>query len=384
MEIYRIVNLTIFLLFFIPYLIFIIYQLFWLNYIYLFQSGLLIIYGLITGILFNVIYGHDLPSFKSKDEANNDFNERISKLKTNIITSTVIGLIFFAILIYNISNIIILGCPSIGSPDGLRDIELLDLDKDGQYYYLHEIEEDVHTETSSSLKRDTQFISNDNVFNFYITRLCYNEVVLFYVVLFSLIYLFFLNFVTLYSYLSKITYWDITKSTRYHHFIFLLLHFIPFIIILFAQILFVYRVNMIYNGLLIPFGFVTGLLVSIMRTQTVVDFDRKHKRKLMFKITTGNRLGICLSSLLSALFVLIYIGKITYSFAQCTGNIPLPPHHFTNKMYTDFLILELCNNEYVQSIIFIAFSGFVFVLTAITLLLYIFYFKFDKSHIKNE
>jgi len=366
------INSILFILHFIPYALYIIYQLFWINYIFVFQTGLLIIYGLLTGLYFNVVLGFNYQDFTNKKDIVDEHIKRIRQIKSNMITITFIGIIFYAICLFNLSNIIIAGCPSINSPDGIKNIELLDIDKG---YSLNDIEEDNH-----DIKRALQFLPNNDVNNFISSRLCHNEIVLFYLLFFFLIYILILNIITFYSYSYKITNWDDSKSTKYHHFVFTLLHFIPFLIVLAFNIIFVYRVTMIYNGLLIPFGFTTGILISVLRTQqgSLFKYDSKISRK--FLLTSANRFYICISSLISILFVIIYIGKMSYSLSLCVSNIPYTTD-VTNKAYTDFLITELCNNEYIQSIILICFISYNIVLALITLILYLFYFK---NVIKDE
>src|ERR1041385_4829447 len=367
----KIVANTLFFLYFIPYLLYVVTQLFFLNYVFLFQTGLLILYSLTTGMLLHISYGNNTPSTMNKKDYLFELVHMVFQLKCNILSVTTISMIFTAICLYNMSNIIIFGCPTINSPDGIKEIELLNGDID-RLYSLDEIE-DIHID--HSLKRSTLLFYNKNVNDFYLTILCFDEQVLFYIVLFFSIYLMLLNFVTIYSYCFSINAWDYNKSTRYHHFVFTSLHFIPVLIILMAQIVFVYRVSMIYNGLYVPFGFLTGLLIAIMRTQSSnIYYDNNGGVRNQFEITSPNRFYICISSIFSIIYLFIYIAKLMYSFSQCTSNIPYPTES-TNKMYTDFLVTELCSNEYIPSILLISFVSYILVLSLVTLLLYLFYFR---------
>lgn len=367
----RIVGITLTIIYIFSFIGYLILLLIGINFISIFQSGLLIIFGLLTGIFLNLTFGFEYKTYdKDKVRKTTIYINRILKHKITIITISLISIVFLAIYAYNLTNILAFGCPSIGGP--LRDIELLNYDEIG--YYIEEVPEekdDHHHHNNNKEKRDLNFIPNSKVHNFVLYRLCNDENVLFFIILFSLFFLVFLHLFTIVSYVKDTTiqYWIQENQSKYNHFVFLLLHFMPLCIILFFQIVLVYKVSVIESGLLIPFGLLTGTLVSV-----IFNSNKPH-----FIITRINRIIIILSSFLSLIFVGLFIINISILYSQCSGPINFPSTPITNKMFSDFMIIELCQNEFVYTIFILIYIYYLIGLNIITLSLFIFYFKINSE-----
>ena len=136
----HIVNYIIASLYIIPFFGFLFIQIIWIYYLSIFQTGLLIIYGVLTGLFLNITFGIDFPAYLHPKIKMKNSMKIILKNRINIITISFISIIFIGVYAYNLSNILIFGCPTVGSPDGIKDIELLNYDENG--YYLHEINDD--------------------------------------------------------------------------------------------------------------------------------------------------------------------------------------------------------------------------------------------------
>lgn len=364
----QIVNFIFSILYIIPLVGILFIQIFWVYNISIFQTGLLIIYGLLTGLFLNLTFGFKYPLYMDKRKIGHGayriFNQRI-----NIITISFISLIFIGIYAYNISNIIFFGCPTINNPGGIKDIELLNYEE--EKYYIHEIGNDNHEDNK---KRELNILQNSKVHNFVLFRLCNNEQVLYFFILFFLLYLILLHIVTIYSYGRNIIYW-IDESLKYNHFIFLILHFIPFMIILILQIFLVYQVSVIQSGLLIPFGFVNGIFVSILRDGRESDINRLTKEKT-FKITARNRIYIIISSIFSLIFILFFLYNLSKTYSECSNQLPMPiKPPITNKMFTDFMVIEMCGPEYAISITILIFIYYLLILNFVTFIVYTIYFS---------
>lgn len=364
----RIINLVISLLYIIPFIGFLILFIIGINYISIFQTGLFIIYGVLTGIFFNITFGFEFKSYIQEDRVkqNIEIYRRIIRQKVNIITISLCSIVFLAIYAYNLTNIIAFGCPTVGGT--LKDIELL-----SQYeeigYYLHELGKDDHGDKDIDReKRDVNFLPNSRVHNFVLYRLCNDETVLFFIVLFSLFYVLFLHIFTIVGYFRV---WKRTEPLKYNHFVYILLHFIPLCIFLFFQIVLVYKVSVIQSGLLIPFGLINGILIAILTNKTT---------NKNFEITGLNRLLIILSSILSMAFVILYIINLSSLYSQCSGPINFPMVPITNKMFSDFMIIEICNHEFVYTIFILIYIYYVIVLNVFTILMFIFYFKINTEN----
>jgi hypothetical protein len=372
------VNYIIASLYIIPFFCFLFIQIIWIYYLSIFQTGLLIIYGVLTGLFINITFGIDFPDYLSPKIKMKNSLKIILKNRINIITISFISIIFIGVYAYNLSNILIFGCPTIGSPDGIKDIELLNYDEN--VYYLHEINDDHnhhsrndhhHGGDEEPVEKEKRFIPNSNVHNFKLNRLCKDENVLFFIIIFFLFYIILLNIVTVISYGKNITSWNPKYNKKYNHFIFLILHFIPFCFVLFFQIILVYRVSVIQSGLLIPFGLITGILVSVMRNK---------EDNSIFKITGKDRILIILFSLLSTLFTSLYLFNLSKLYSECVNYIiPSPPS--TNKMFTDFMVVELCEKEFAITITILIFISYLLVLNFVTVIIYTFYFKIN--HLKS-
>jgi hypothetical protein len=359
----RIINLVITFLYLIPFIGFLVLFIIGINYISIFQTGLFIVYAVLTGLYINMTFGYQFKTYQINSETQNkEIIKRIKRQRINIITISLISIIFLAIYAYNLTNIIAFGCPTVGGT--LRDIELLD-----QYeetgYYLKDIN-DNHQHQHHD-KRDVNFLPATAVHNFVLYRLCNDENVLFYIVLFFLFYILLLHGFTIVAYIRNIGMWKREESLKYNHFIIILLHFIPLCLLLFFQIILVYKVSVIQSGLLVPFGLLNGILLSLIT-------NTSNKR---FEITWINRILIILASLLSMGFVVLYIINLSSNYAQCSGPINFPIIPITNKMFTDFMIVEICNHEFIYSIFILIYIYYIMVLNLFTALMFIFYFKIN-------
>ena len=366
----RIINLVISFLHIIPFIGFLVLFIIGINYISIFQASLLIIYGVLTGLYFNITFGFSFKSYQLNDniKQNKEILKRIQRQKVNIITISLISLVFLGIYAYNLTNVLAFGCPTVGGT--LKDIELLTYYEETGYF-LHELNADDdhhHKKEEESKKRDVNFLPNSAVHNFVLYRLCNDENVLFYIVLSYLLYILLLHGFTIVSYFKNIGVWKREESLKYNHYVFILLHFIPLCILLFFQIVLVYKVSVIQSGLLIPFGLLNGILLSIITNKTNKNFE----------ITGTNRILIILSSFLSLGFVILYIINLSSLYAQCSGPINFPIVPITNKMFSDFMIVEVCNHEFIYTIFILIYIYYIMILNVFTILMFIFYFKINS------
>lgn len=363
----RIVNLIITFLYVIPFIGFLVLFILGINYISIFQTGLLIIYAVLTGLYLNITFGFQFKSYQINDNElqNKEILRRIKHQRVNVITISLISIIFLAIYAYNLTNIIAFGCPTVGGT--LKDIELLDYYEETGYYLTEIDDHHPHHPQNNHGKRDVNFLPATAVHNFVLYRLCNDENVLFYVVLFFLFYIVLLHGFTIVAYVRNIEMWKREETLKYNHFVIILLHFIPLCLLLFFQIVLVYKVSVIQSGLLIPFGLLNGILLSLIT----------NKSNKGFEITWINRTLIILASLLSMGFVLLYIINITFDYSQCSGPINFPMVPITNKMFSDFMIVEICNHEFIYSIFILIYIYYIMVLNLFTVLMFIFYFKIN-------
>src|SRR4029078_3706641 len=121
----RIINLVIALLYIVPFIGFLVLFILGINYVSIFQTGLLIVYAVLTGLYLNITFGFQFKSYQLNDnvQQNIEIMKRIKRQKVNIITISLISIIFLGIYAYNLTNILALGCPTVGGT--LKDIELL-------------------------------------------------------------------------------------------------------------------------------------------------------------------------------------------------------------------------------------------------------------------
>ena len=100
----------------------------------------------------------------------------------------------------------------------------------------------------------------------------------------------------------------------------------------------------------------------------------------IFKITGKDRILIILFSLLSTLFTSLYLFNLSKLYSECINFIvPSPPS--TNKMFTDFMVVELCEKEFPITVTILVFISYLLVLNFVTVIIYTFYFKIN--HLKS-
>lgn len=345
-----IVNFVFLLLYFIPFLIFIVFEILFINYVVLFQSGLLILFAVITGFLINLIWGIELKN-KTQRERNKISFISIKINRVNIILGSIVSIIFIGVVAYNIGHILIKGCTTSD------DFELL---IDGED--MISLDDITHTDHH----KEKRFIPNPEVKNFVIDRICKHEQVLFFIFIAFLLYLFVLHLVTIYCYLFHVGYLEHNKPSKYFHFIFTIIHFIPIALLLFCQIILVHKVTVFYTGLLLPFGLVNGIFISVL-----CESKLSNENLLIFIIKRRSRYLIIISSVFSFIFICIYLGYLYSLYYECGTviSMPVPPS------VTEFIITEICQHEYIHAIIYLVFLSFLIILHISTVLVYSIYYS---------
>jgi len=345
------------LLYFIPFLIFIVFILLYKNYVFIFQTGLLLLFAVITGFLINLLWGMELRNKTQREKNKISFNS-IKENRVNIILGSIVSIIVISVAAYNLGHILITGCTS---PD---DIELLDDNIEHDLVSLDEIKHTDNHPHHDKQKRELQYLPNTEVNNYVLDKLCNHEQVLFFILIIFLLYIFILHIVTVYCYLFHVGYLDQNKPSKYYHFVFTMCHFIPLILLLFFQIVLVQNVSVFQTGLLLPFGLVNGIFISILCGSKLTS-----KYELIFIIKRRSRYLIIISSIFSFIFLCIYLVSLLSLYIECGTTLP------SSLTITQFIVKEICENEYSQTIILLVFLSYLLILHLITLIVYSFYYS---------
>lgn len=358
------VNFVFCLLYFIPFLIILVFILLYKNYVFIFQSGLLLLFAVLTGFLINLLWGIDLKNKTQKERNKMTFNS-IKENRVNIILGSIVSIIIISVAAYNIGHILITGCTS---PD---DIELLDDNIEHEFVSLNELKHSKHNHDEEELeiedinkKRENQFIPNPEVNNFVLDRLCNHEQILFFIFVIFLFYIFFLHIITIYCYLFNVGYLDQNKPSKYYHFVFTLCHFIPLVLMIFFQIILVQTVTVFQTGLLLPFGLVNGIFISILCGSKLTS-----KHELIFIIKGRSRYLIIITSIFSLIFLCIYLISLLSLYSDCGSSST------SSLNFTQFIVKEICEKEYSQSIILLVFLSYLLILHLTTLIVYSIYYS---------
>lgn len=413
------------ILYIFPLILIIIAQYVWLDVSTFFQLSLVLLFATQTGIVIYVWLSSVLTSTSSLQRVDERGGIGIRKIinrtptaastnRTNMLLLSLISIGILIIVVRNLS-IFLSSCDDFNSA---RDIEILNTEKQQQ----EEVEVEVEVEDSDVLKRD--LFSHPPLpppilnTEYPTEKICKDETSLMIILLVFYLAIAILNLMTIISYVitreSTIKSKTTTTTTnmtstlilppviynKYDHWLTSAFHFIIVCIVILFQIILVYHVSVFRMGLLLPFGVVTGLLISHLCHFQYISY---HPTPISYRILI---IVFSLWSLANALTFLIKNGSLLlqecptivipppHTFPPPT--IPPPtttPHHhhhhpdiddpgdlilaeknkmfFTHKDFNIYMVMNICQNEKALSIFFIIFLVYLMILQLATFCIYI-------------